>query len=257
MSTPATRPEVRFVLVGTSHPGNIGSAARAMKTMGWTAMDLVAPDCDPIDPDAYAMSAGAHELISQAGRHERLDAALGAHTLVIGSTARRRHVPMPEWSPREAAQEIEQELARGGRVALVFGRERTGLTNEELHLCHAAVHIPSDPEFFSLNLASAVQILAYELRVRLLLGTPAAVHDSGREPPASHEQLEGLFGHLDQTLHDIDFHKGRAPDTVMQRLRRLFLRARPDEREVRVLRGILSDAQRMARLATRDEEAGR
>lgn len=257
MSPSATQKDVRFVLVGTSHPGNIGSAARAMKTMGWTAMDLVAPACDPIDPDAYAMSAGAHELISQAGRFEQLDAALGQHTLVIGSTARRRHVPMPEWSPREAAQEIEQELARGGRVALVFGRERTGLTNDELHLCHAAVHIPSDPDFFSLNLASAVQILAYELRVRLLLGTAAAEAEAWQEPPASHEQLEGLFGHLDQTLHDIDFHKGRAPDTVMQRLRRLFLRARPDEREVRVLRGILSDAQRMARLATRDDEAGR
>ena len=256
MSASPPRPDLRFVLVGTSHPGNIGSAARAMKTMGWVGMDLVAPTCEPVDPEAYAMSAGAHDLISAAGRFDALDAALARQTLVVGSTARRRHVPMPEWSPREAADQIAQELARGGRVALVFGRERTGLTNEELHLCHAAVHIPSDPEFFSLNLAAAVHILAYELRVKLLLGDEAVGSAPAPDRPASHEQLEGLFGHLDQTLHDIDFHKGRSPETVMQRLRRLFLRARPDQREVRVLRGILADAQRMARLARQGEEAG-
>lgn len=247
MSRPDSLAPLRIVLVGTSHPGNIGSAARAMKTMGLRRMVLVAPECDPFSEDAWAMSAGAHDLISEAARFDSLAEALADSTLVIGSTARRRHVPMPDWLPREAASQAASEVARGGRVDLVFGRERTGLTNEELHLCGAAVHIPSDPEFFSLNLAAAVQILAYEMRLALVDGVIEKAEAT--EPPAAHAELEGLFGHLDQTLHDIDFHKGRSPETVMQRLRRLYARARPSDREVRILRGIFSDMQRMARLA--------
>ena len=133
----------------------------------------------------------------------------------------------------------------------MFGRERTGLDNEELQLCHAAVHIPANPDYSSLNLAAAVQVLAYELRLAGGAGAAPAPPAEPRDPPASHAQLEGLFGQLAETLDEIDFHKGRAPESAMRKLRRLFLRADMDEREVRLLRGILSDAQRMAMLARR------
>jgi len=138
----------------------------------------------------------------------------------------------------------------------VFGRERTGLSNEELQLCHAAVHIPSDPGFSSLNLAAAVQVLAYEVRMAVLGAqagaavVAAAPAEQGHgEAPASHAQLEGLFGQFGDTLEQIDFHKGRAPESAMRKLRRLFMKAEMSEQEVRLLRGILADAQRMARLA--------
>ena len=142
-------------------------------------------------------------------------------------------------------------LAGSDEVALVFGRERTGLSNEELQLCHAAVHIPANPEYSSLNLAAAVQVLAYELRLSLLaLGEqPVPMVAAAHEAPASHAQMEGMFAQLGETLDDIDFHKGRAPDSAMRKLRRIFLRANLNEQEVRLLRGILADAQRMARLA--------
>jgi tRNA (cytidine32/uridine32-2'-O)-methyltransferase len=137
-------------------------------------------------------------------------------------------------------------------VALVFGRERTGLDNDELQLCHGAVHIPANPDYGSLNLAAAVQVLAYELRMAWLQAG-AADADPGVAAlvaePASHAQLEGLFAQLAETLEAIDFHKGRAPQSALRKLRRLFLRAGLDAREVRLLRGVLADAQRMARLA--------
>ena len=133
-------------------------------------------------------------------------------------------------------------------MALVFGRERTGLDNDELQLCHGAVHIPADPGYSSLNLAAAVQVLAWELRAAMLAGGSAPAGDP-RDPPASHAELEGLFAQLADTLDAIDFHKGRAPESAMRKLRRIYLRAGLDVREVRLLRGVLADAQRMARLA--------
>jgi tRNA (cytidine32/uridine32-2'-O)-methyltransferase len=249
MNTPLAN--LRIVLVGTQHPGNIGSAARAMKTMGLSALQLVAPERFP-DKDASMLAAGADDVLDVAGVHAGLDDALAGCRLVLGTSARRRHVPMPELSPRQAAARLVAEAAHGP-VALVFGRERTGLENHELQRCHASVGIPADPAYSSLNLAAAVQVLAYEIRL-------AALGDDGRlsgsaprpepeEPPATADELERLFGHLDQALADIDFHKGKPPDMVMQRLRRLFLRAGLDSREVKILRGILSEAQRMARLA--------
>ena len=238
-----------MVLVGTSHPGNIGAAARAMKTMGLSRLCLVAAECDPFHPDAWAMSAGADDLITAAWQGPSLGDALADCSLVFGATARRRSVPLPEMAPRAAAEAALAEVARGGRVAMLFGRERTGLDNDELQRCHVAIHIPTDPAFASLNLAAAVQVQAYELRIAMLATQRPEAPAEPRDPPASHALMEGLFDHLDRTLHAIDFHKGRAPDTVMQRLRRLFLRAAPDEREVRILRGIFTDAERMARLA--------
>ena len=236
---------VRVVLVGTQHPGNIGSAARAMKTMGLERLALVAPEQFP-DPQAYALAAGAADLIDQATIHASLADAVADCRTVIATTARQRTVPMPGLSPREGARRVHEGSALGP-VALVFGRERTGLENEELQLCHAAIHIPANPDYSSLNLAAAVQIVAYEWRLASLEGQPPPPPPADTEPPATHAEMEGWFGHLFGLLDEVDFHKGKDPAIVVQRLRRLFLRAQPDSRELRILRGILSDVQRLLR----------
>jgi len=242
----ATRNRIRFVLVRTSHPGNIGAAARAIRTMGFERLSLVAPHRFP-HAEAVAMAAGALELLDDTVITPTLVDAVADCTLVLGCTARKRVVQLEELSPREAAARALAASAHG-EVAIVFGNERTGLENDELMSCHAAVHIPSVEDFPSLNLAQAVQLLAYELRLALLDQTPAVVEEP-REPLASIEELEHFFGHLAQMLDDIDFHKGRSPMTIMKRLRRLFLRTGLEQREVRILRGIFDDAQRMSRLA--------
>lgn len=239
---------LRFVLVRTSHPGNIGAAARAIRTMGFVRLVLVAPQQFP-HAEATALAAGADDVLGRIVVVPTLVEAIADCRLVLGATARQRGVPLPEHVPRAAAPLALAAAVAGDEVALVFGNERTGLENDELMLCHGAVHIPSDPAFGSLNLAQAVQILAYELRLCMLDAAPLPVAVSREEAPAGSAEMEGFFLHLSQTLDDIDFHKGRSPVTIMQRLRRLFLRAQPDARELRVLRGILSDAQRMARLA--------
>ncbi len=244
---------LRIVLVGTQHPGNIGSAARAMKTMGLAGLHLVTPEHFP-DPEANRLAAGADDVLDRAGVHASLDAALAGCHFVLGTSARRRHVPLPEISPREAARQL-LDAAAHGPVALVFGRERTGLENDELQRCHATVGVPTDPDFSSLNLAAAVQVLAYELRLAVL--DQAGSHAlAGRQapaamaqPPATADELQGYFAHLEQALHDLDFHKGKPPERVMARLRRLYLRAGLDARELQILRGILTESQRMARLA--------
>lgn len=252
---------IAIVLVRPQHPGNIGSAARAMKTMGLSDLRLVQPDRYP-DIQANALAAGADDVLERAQVFERLEDAIADCRMVMGSTARRRGVPLPEHAPREAAQ-VVLESARSGRVALLFGCERACLTNEELQHCHAAVRIPANPEYSSLNLAQAVQVLCYELRMSHLFPVQASAATLAQatapsalaatlergDALATQAQVERFFVHLDQTLHDIDFHKGRSPDVVMQRLRRVFLRAALDERELRILHGILADAQRMAELA--------
>ena len=241
---------IRFVLVGTQHPGNIGAAARAMKTMGLGRLVLVAPE-KPLDEVAFRRSAGAEDVLGDAPVYATLAEAVADCRLVLGCTARSRRVQLEELLPELAGQRaVAKAGEEGAEVAFVFGRERTGLTNEELQLCHVAVHIPSDPEFSSLNLAAAVQVLAYEVRMAVLAGQVQAPAETGfGEAPASHAQLEGLFGQLGDTLDQIDFHKGRSPESAMRKLRRLFMKAEMSEQEVRLLRGILADAQRMARLA--------
>lgn len=238
---------IRIVLVGTQHPGNIGSAARAMKTMGLSHLVLVAPLRYP-DPEAVSLAAGADDVLASARVVASLDEALEGCRYVLGTTARDRYISMPELSPREAAAALLERSADGG-VALLFGRERTGLENEELMHCHGRVFIPCNPDYASLNLAAAVQVLSYEIRLKRL--------EAGRLPsraaadiealPASHEQIERWFAHLGEFMDEVDFHKGRPPDMINQRLRRLFLRAQMDEREIKILRGLLSDAQRLLR----------
>ncbi len=257
-TTPTATENVRIVLVGTQHPGNIGAAARAMKTMGLTKLVLVAPVKVP-DGDTHAMAAGAYDLIDAAPVHATLQEAVADCRWVLGCTARSRRVQLEELHPRDAAQRAVLATA-SGPVAIVFGRERTGLENEELQLCHAAVHIPSDPAFSSLNLAAAVQVLSYELR-GALLGNAVARPEGMRTPPpgsqaATHAELEGLFGQLAEALEQIDFHKGRAPESAMRKLRRLYLRANLDHADIRLLRGVLADTQRMARLANEGRQDG-
>ena len=248
---------IRVVLVGLQHPGNIGSAARAMKTMGLQRLVLVAPERFP-HADAMAMAAGAGDVLDAAPLVPTLAEAVADCRLVLGCTARSRRIALDELLPGEAGARAVAAAAGGGEVALVFGRERTGLDNDELQLCHAAVTIPANPGYSSLNLAAAVQVLSYELRLAMLglsaqapapTPTPAADGDV----PASHAELEGFFTQLADTLDAIDFHKGRAPASAMRKLRRIFLRADLDDRDVRLLRGVLADAQRMARLATGGE----
>ncbi|MBS0589513.1 MAG: RNA methyltransferase [Proteobacteria bacterium] len=237
--------KIRFVLARTSHPGNIGAAARAIRTMGFARLALVAPHKFP-HADATAMAAGADDVLDSVVVVPTLTEAIADCSLVFGCTARRRGVSLPEIAPREGAMRAH---AHAGEIAVVFGNERTGLENEELMRCHYAVHIPADPTYSSLNLAQAVQVLAYELRLAQIQALPAAASEPKSDPPATVEQMEHFFGHLFQTLDDIDFHKGRSPTTIEQRLRRLFAHANLDQREVRILRGIFDDAQRMARAA--------
>jgi len=255
MSVETAPTRIRFVLVGTQHPGNMGAAARAMKTMGLSGLVLVAPE-KPLDDEAFRRSAGAEDVLGDAPVVATLAEAVADCTLVLGCTARARRVQLEELLPAVAAQRALAKAAEPAEVAFVFGRERTGLTNEELQLCHLAVHIPSNPDFSSLNLAAAVQVLAYETRMAVLGGIDGAApaDPEFREQPASHAQVEGMFTQLGQALDDIDFHKGRAPESAMRKLRRLFLRTGLSEQEVRLLRGILSDAQRMARLANAKPE---
>lgn len=253
-----TLSHIRIVLVGTQHPGNIGSAARAMKTMGLSRLVLVAPETPP-NAESYALAAGADDVLAAAATYPTLAEAVADCTQVYGCTARSRRIALDELAPRTAATRVRGEAGVGAEIAVVFGRERTGLDNDELQLCHAAVHIPANPGYSSLNLAAAVQVLCYELRLAALGDAPQAPQapqapaptdvQARREPPASHAQLEGLFGQLADTLDAIDFHKGRTPDAAMRKLRRVFLRASLDEREVRLLRGVLSDTQRIASIA--------
>ena len=243
---------LRIVLVGTQHPGNIGSAARAIKTMGLSRLVLVAPEKVP-NAESYSLAAGADDVLAAAVTHATLAEAVADCHFVLGCTARSRRVALEELMPAEAAARALTRAGEGGEVALVFGRERTGLENDELQLCHAAVHIPANPEYSSLNLAMAVQVLAYELRLGLLGsadGVPArpvpvladAVGRAGEalaergDPPATHAQMEGFFGQLGEVLDLIDFHKGRVPESAMRKLRRLFLRAHLDERRQWTLR---------------------
>lgn len=231
--------QIRIVLVETSHPGNIGAVARAMMNMGLSQLVLVRPKVFP-SPEADARASGGQDLLAAARVVDDLEAAVADCPVVIGASARRRSTLWTAMDPREmAALALEQTVH--GTVALVFGRERTGLTIAELDRCSHLVHIPADPDYSSLNIAMAVQVLSYELRMAVLADRPVSVAEA--DPPAAAAQMEGLFAHLDQALHDIGFLQSGREGRIMQRLRRLFHRARPDQREVNILRGILSAAQ--------------
>lgn len=238
--SPEILDRIRFVLVETSHPGNIGAVARAMKTMGLSRLHLVNPKSLP-NAEAVARAAGADDLLATAQVHGNLVDALRGCRLVIGSSARLRTLEWPLLEPVDCARKLLVE-AREGEAALMLGRERSGLTNEELARCHFLARIPTNPKFSSLNLAAAAQIFAYELRrTRLRAEVPQPVEKGWNPAPA--EALEGFHVHLAQTMVDTGYCDPARSRKLRQRLWRLFNRARPDRVELDILRGILSAAQ--------------
>ena len=237
---------IRVVLINTTHPGNIGATARAMKVMGLSSLHLVTPKIFP-NADATAMASGADDLLQAARVHKSLDSALSGCSLVLGTSARLRSLPMPMLDVRRASEQaLEESTSR--EVAILFGRERYGLTNQEMQRCQYLVNIPSNPAYSSLNLAQAVQIIGYELRVAAIGGAGLSVPPSDWQP-VDDSQMEGLFQHLEQTLLDIRFLNPKQPRRLMMRLRRLFNRARPDQNEINILRGILKASQEAAERA--------
>ena len=234
---------VRVVLINTTHPGNIGATARAMKVMGLDNLHLVTPKMFP-HAEATALASGADDLLQHAAVHETLDGALEGCGLVLGTSARLRSLPMPQVDARAAAK---MALGEAGRhdIALLFGRERFGLTNEEMQRCNRLVHIPANPDYSSLNLSQAVQIMAYELRMAVL-GNAGLTLEPDDWKPVDAVQMERFYEHLEQALLDIRFLNPEQPKKLMMRLRRLFNRARPDQNEFNILRGILTASQEAA-----------
>lgn len=230
--------DIRIVLVSTSHTGNIGSAARAMKTMGLSSLYLVDP-VSPPDGKSNALAAGAGDVLANAITVNTLEEAVRDCGLVVGTSARSRTLPWPMLTPRECGHKLVVE-AEKYPVALVFGRENNGLSNEELQQCHFHVCIPANPDYSSLNIAAAVQTLCYEIRVNHL-DIQASQHAASAlaEYPLS-EDLERFYLHLEKTLKEVDFIVANHPGMVMTKLRRLFNRARPEVQELNILRGILA-----------------
>ena len=229
---------VHIVLVETSHPGNIGAAARAMKTMGLSSLRLVRPKHFP-SAEASARAAGATDVLAAAQDCGSLDEALADCGRVLGASARMRSLPWPLVDAREGAA-IAAEAAAITPVAVVFGRERSGLSNEELERCHQLVNIPANPEYSSLNLAASVQLMAYELR---MAGDVPPLPSDENSMPATGAEMEGMYRHLEQTMLKIGFMDPKAPRLLMRRMRRLFNRAQLEQMEVQMLRGLLGAAQ--------------
>lgn len=237
------QPNVHIVLVSPSHPGNIGATARAMKNMGLDRLVLVNPEAFP-HAEATARASGADDVLAGARLCRTLPEALADCRLIIGASARLRNLAWPQLEPRACGERLVTEAAEGP-VALVFGRERAGLTNDELALCHYLAHIPANPAYSSLNIAAAVQIFTYEIRLASSATGPAM--RQAEFPPATGAQMEGFFAQLEQTLIGVDAVKSGQMITLMRRLRRLFQRARPDQNEINILRGFLSAIQHRCR----------
>lgn len=233
---------IKVVLVHTSHPGNIGSTARAMKTMGLSDLCLVSPKHFP-DEQANTMASSAEDVLENTTVVDSLSDAIADCQLVIGSSARcERSLSWDVFDPRRCGEIVAEEVTKNKKVALVFGRERTGLTNEELSLCHHLVHIPTNPDYSSLNVASAVQILSYECRVSLLDGKSANESDikveQGEEIVTS-KDMQGYYDHLEQLMIESEFLDPKEPRLLMSRLRRLYGRLQISRSEMNILRGIL------------------
>ena len=224
---------IRVILSHTSHPGNIGAAARAMKTMGLSKLYLINPRNFP-DAQASAMAAGADDVLANAVVCSSLDEALQGVVMVVGMSARVRDISQEVLAPREAMPLVVQQAQQP--VALLFGTEMSGLTNEELARCQLMVRIPVSPAYTSLNLAAAVQLVSYELRLAAGQGECGAPELS----PASAEHVEGFFRQLEETLTEIEFLSGKHSTKLMLKLRRLYARARLESEEVNILRGILT-----------------
>jgi len=269
---------VHVVLVNTSHPGNIGATARALKNMGIANLRLVDPRDYPSDVAVWR-AVSATDVLARARVFPTLVDAVADCSMVIGTSARSRRMPWPMLSPRQCARHVLLETQRaadagGGQIALVFGREDTGLTNDELQQCHYHVQIPANEDYSSLNLAAAVVVICYEVRIAMLelagdprLGADAPLYDPASEdeywdvPKADGHQMELFYEHLEKALVAMDFHDPENPRLLMPRMRRLFGRIRPDAMEINILRGVLTYIDEHVRRANanqpvRDAEAG-
>lgn len=239
---PQLADQIKVVLVETTHPGNIGSTARAMKVMGLHRLVLVNPERFPSE-EAVALASNADDVLEQAEVVDDFAAAIAGCQYVLACTARTRSLPLPGLPPRQAAESaVTEVLDQGHQVAIVFGRERSGLTTEEAQLSNALVHIPTSDTYRSLNLAQAVQIMSYEIRMAAL-----EREDQSPQPqppsdwvPEPLERLDYFFVRLEDGLRAINFLNPAQPKRLMQRLRRLFIRARPDENELNILNGVVS-----------------
>jgi len=242
---------IRIILVATSHPGNIGSTARAMKTMGLNSLYLVTPKSFP-DYKAHEMAAGADDVLEQAVVTNTLEEALTGCQLILATSARPRGLSLPGLIPASSA-ELVSEQPDNTQVAIVFGREHSGLTNEELLKCHYHIHIPSNPDYSSLNLAQAVQIVAYEMRMKLL--SPKAEVSSREDEAATADEIEQFYAHLKEVFIEIKFLKAENPRRLMQRVRRLFNRVTLEKMEVSILRGMLSQIQKSLAWASKKDKS--
>ena len=235
---------VRVVLVEPSHPGNVGGTARAMKTMGFGDLALVRPKRFP-DPQAEWRAAGATDVLRAARVFDSVDEAVADCALVAGTSARRRRIPLPMDDAAGFAARVASTGASGSPLAVLFGREDSGLTNDELERCTRQVVIPAHPDYASLNLAMAVQVVCYELFK--VLASPSEVRETWDRPLASAAELAGFHAHLEDVLIAIEFEDPNAPRRTMTRLKRLFGRVELDETEVAILRGVLTHVQRAMR----------
>ena len=237
---------IQVVLVNPSHPGNIGAVARAMKNMGLRHLVLVDPRKFP-DPEAEWRAASAVDIIQSARVVSSLDDAVGDSQFVVGTSARERRIPWPVQDARLTANRIV-EHSINEKVSILFGREDSGLNNEELRRCNLHCHIPTHPDYESLNLSMAVQIVCYEIRMAELEGTLPPEEDSHWENPfATSQDMEYFYEHLEETLVELEFLNPSAPRQLMTRLRRLYSRVRLDDMEVQILRGILKETRRVIR----------
>jgi len=246
--------DTRIVLVQPSHPGNIGSAARAMKTMGLHDLVIVNPKRYPA-PEAKMMAVGADDLLQNARVVETLDEAIADCSLVLGTSARDRSLPWPLVHPPKAAEIILSQDS-SVKTAILFGREDKGLKNEELQRCHHHIQIPANPEYSSLNLAAAVQVLCYQLRMSYVDANEKPLKPSIEfgydDALADAAAMESFFNNLDDVLHDIGFLNRDTPNRVMPRMRRLYNRARIDHTELNILRGMLSGIEKYMEKSGKD-----
>ena len=234
---------IKVVLVGTTHPGNIGAAARAIKTMGLSKLDLVCPKEFPSNEATYRSKA-AKDILEKASIHETLFESVKGCEMVIGTSARNRKVPWPVLNPKNASKEINKAVKNNSKVAIVFGREDRGLTNEELGLCNLHIHIPTNEDYSSLNLAQAVQIVTYEIRMNFLESESLKNDQEWDVELASAEQTERLIEHMDELMKEVEFYDVENPRKLLMRVRRFFKRSGIDVMETNIFRGLFSTIQK-------------
>ena len=233
---------IRIVLVGTTHPGNIGATARAMKTMGFSRLTLVNPKTC-LNAESTARASGADDILMNVAVHESLDDAIRNCGLVYGTSARLRSLPWPEFDPRQASARIIEYAASSTDIAIAFGRESSGLSNTELEKCSGMIVIPADCKFNSLNIASAVQIICYEIRKAVIDGLPEGPDSVDQTALITYDKLDKLYHHLQECLVEVGYLDPTKPRLLMRRLKRLFTRAQLDENEYNILRGVLTEIQ--------------